>query len=128
MQEALVAQIQPYAEAVGAEKIAPRLAAADVINLPRTQPDGSPWNVGGGRPVGEVLAEASGDYCTVELPPSTRQRLGELDDLSDEVRRDLERGFVEVSVAHLRDLPAMTRVRVGFKLIFTDSEIALLGL
>ncbi|GEL26063.1 hypothetical protein PSU4_50170 [Pseudonocardia sulfidoxydans NBRC 16205] len=122
-----MAQIQPYAEAVGAEEIASPLTADNVINLPPTRPDGMPWTFGK-RLAEEVLAEADGDYVAIELSPTTKQYLGDLDDLDDQVRRTLKRGFVDVSIAHLRDLPTETQVRIGYRLTFTDAEIERLGL
>jgi hypothetical protein len=123
-----VADIEPFAEVVGSEQVVGWFDPEKIVNLPPTQPDGSPWLPGGGRPVEEVLSKAQGDVFVMDLAPSAKEQLERRPDLSSEVRQYVDRECVEIDVSHFRGLSAGTRVRVGYKLTFTDPEKSLLGL
>lgn len=116
-----MATVQPYAEIVGQERIAPRLTAAELSRSAVTPSMG-------GHLVSEELAHASGDIYSIPLSPADQELLSRLRTPSKEVSSYLRAGVVNVSIGHLRDLPPDTRVRIGYVLRLTEAEIEELGI
>lgn len=111
-----VAQLQSFAEIVGAE----------VISAPLNETGNSP-----GRPLREYLELAKGT-CIYNMPvPSVDQRrLRSAAKLTgdEQLQRIASAGTVPISLDHLKDRDAETLVRVGYKITYSPEEIRQLGL
>jgi hypothetical protein len=111
-----VAQLQSFAEIVGAE----------AISGPLNETGKSP-----GRPLREYLELAKGtDIYDMPVPSSDQHRLRSVARLTGDERLQgiASTGIVPISLSHLRDRDAETLVRVGYRITYSPEEIQQLGL
>jgi len=114
--EPTMAQLQPFAEIVGAE----------VISVPLQETGMSP-----GRPLREYVELSRGTYIyDMPVPSGQQDRLHALAELSgdEKLARIASTGKVPISLDHLRDRDAETLVRVGYRISYSPDEIRQLGL
>jgi hypothetical protein len=111
-----MAELQSYAEIVGAEE----------ITTPLRETGSSP-----GRPLGEYLELSHGTYVyNMPVPSVDRHRLRSVAKLTGDERLHgiASSGTVPISLDHLKDRDAETLVRVGYKIRYSSDEIDQLGL
>lgn len=111
-----MAQLQAFAEIVGAEQ----------VSGPLNETGKSP-----GRPLREYLELSEGTYIyNIPIPSTQRHRLRSVAELTGDERLQgiASAGSVPISLDHLRDRDRATLVRVGFKITYSPDEIQQLGL
>jgi hypothetical protein len=114
--ESNMAQLQAYAEIVGAEE----------ISSPLNDTGKSP-----GRPLREYLELSHGTYIyNMPVPSTQRHRLRSLAELTgdEQLQGIASVGTVPISLDHLRGRDGETLVRVGYKITYTPEEIQVLKL
>jgi hypothetical protein len=101
-----MAQLQSFAEIVGAEE----------ISAPLQETGMSP-----GRPLREYVELSRGTYIyEMPVPSDQQDRLRALAELSDDEKlaRIASTGKIPISLDHLRDRDAETLVRVGYRISY----------
>jgi hypothetical protein len=112
-----MARLQPYAEVVGAEELTGPLNATGM----------SP-----GRPLREYVDMSRGTYVLdMPVPPVDRHRLRKVAEMSGDasLQEIATAGTVSISLEHLRSHDTdKTRVRVGYKIDYSEDEVQELGI
>jgi hypothetical protein len=110
-----MAQLQSYAEIVGAEE----------VSGPLQETGRSP-----GRPLREYVELSNNTYTyNMPVPSVDRDRLRSVARLSGDegLHRIASAGAVPISLDHLRGHDAETLVRIGYKITYSPEEISRLG-